>query len=136
MSAIEMGLTGKITDSIKKYFTENPNEQVFVGTFEAEGNPKTLAAGVTVAKSLGKAVYIASVDHSSDKVAHVNYVPKHVLDSKVLTAKTWLAEVSTVLGGKGGGKDESATGVGSNTKETEAGLELAKKFYVSKVEGL
>lgn len=90
---------------------------------------------MTVAKSLSKAIYIASIDHAAGKVAHVNYVPKHVLDSKVLTAKTWLADVSAVLGGKGGGKDESATGVGNKPEETAAGLELAKTVYLSKLEG-
>jgi len=52
-------------------------------------------------KSLSKAFYIFSPDDAG-KVAHVNYLPKEVLDSKVLDAKTWLGEVSKVIGGKVG----------------------------------
>jgi hypothetical protein len=32
--------TIQITEAIKKYFAENPNEQVYVGSFEADGNAK------------------------------------------------------------------------------------------------
>lgn len=43
-----------------------------------------------------------SPDEENGKVAHVNYLPKEVLERKVLDAKVWLGEVSKVLGGKVG----------------------------------
>ena len=55
-----------------------------------------MAAG----KSIGKAVYAFSPDLDSGKVTHVNFLPKEVLDRKVLDAKVWLGEVSKVIGGK------------------------------------
>ena len=49
-----------------------------------------------------KSAYVFSVDEENGKVAHVNFLPKEVLERKVLDAKSWLAEVSKILGGKVG----------------------------------
>lgn len=91
----------QISDEIKQYFTENPNENVYVGQFGIGGNSKVLsAAAVATGKSLAKAVYVFSPDVEGGKVAHVNFLPKDVLDRKVFNAKEWLAEVSKIVGGK------------------------------------
>ncbi|RSH95316.1 Alanine--tRNA ligase [Saitozyma podzolica] len=125
-----------ITDEIKAFFVENPNESVYVGVFGIGGNPKVLSAAASTAKSLSKAVYAFSPDNELGKVAHVNYLPKEVLERKVLDAKAWLAEVSKIVGGKGGGKDDSATGVGSEVDKIQEAVEVARKVYKSKVEGV
>jgi len=59
-----------------------------------------LAAGVTAGRLLSKAVYVFSPDTEEGKVAHVNFLPKEILERKVLDAKAWLGEVSKVIGGK------------------------------------
>ena len=64
------------------------------------GDTKVLSNDAAVGKSLGKAIYLFSPDVEGGKVGHVNYLPKEVLERKVLDAKTWLNEVSAVLGGK------------------------------------
>jgi alanyl-tRNA synthetase len=64
------------------------------------GDTKVLATAAAVGKSLGKAVYLFSPDVEGGKVGHVNFLPKDVLDRKVLDAKSWLNEVAVVLGGK------------------------------------
>ncbi|WVQ81256.1 alanine-tRNA ligase [Cryptococcus sp. DSM 104549] len=124
-----------ITDEIKAFFKENPNESVFAASFDIGGAAKTLSAAVAAGKSLSKAVYVFSADPETGKVAHVNYLPKEVLDRKVLDAKTWLGEVSKVLGGKGGGRDDSATGVGSEVGKIDEAIVVAKTVYKKKVEG-
>lgn len=83
------------------------------------------------------------------KVAHVNFLPKEVLDRKVINAKEWLAEVSKIVGGKvsqtqlnlvqelidqGGGKDDSASGVGSEIEKISEAMEVAKSIYKQRVE--
>ncbi|OCF35527.1 alanine-tRNA ligase [Kwoniella heveanensis BCC8398] len=124
-----------IQEEIKAFFKANPNDNVYAGSFDvAAGNAKTLAAATTTAKSLSKAVYVFSVDPETGKVAHTNYLPKEVLDRKVIDAKTWLGEVSKVIGGKGGGRDDSATGVGSEVSKIDEAIAVAKSFYKSKVE--
>lgn len=111
-----------------------------------------LGSAVTVGKTLGKAVYVFSPDVEAGKIAHTNFLPKDVLESKKLNAKDWLNAVSKVLGGKvgllkevylpkheanagqGGGKDESATGVGSELDKITEAIEVAKQVYKEKVE--
>lgn len=95
---------------------------------------QTLGAATAVGKSLSKAVYVFSPDEETGKVAHVNYVPKEILSSKKLDAKVWLTEVSKVIGGKGGGKDDSATGVGSEGAKINEAVEEARRVYKSRVE--
>ncbi|KAK4685281.1 alanyl-tRNA synthetase, partial [Tremellales sp. Uapishka_1] len=123
-----------IQDEIKQYFEVNPNESVYVGVFGIGGNPKTLTAAVLAGKSLSKAVYAFSPDSETGKVAHVNYLPKEILTRKVLDAKVWLGEVSKVLGGKGGGKEDSATGVGLHEDKIKEAVAIAREVYRSKVE--
>lgn len=76
----------------------------------AERSSQVLSAAASTAKSLSKAVYAFSPDNETGKVAHVNYLPKEVLERKVLDAKAWLAEVSKIVGGKvsGGGRGSVA----------------------------
>lgn len=128
-------LTPQVTDEIKKFFEENPNESVYCGNFGIGGNAKVLGSAITNSKSLGKALYLFSADLETGKVAHVNFLPKEVLDRKALDAKSWLGEVSKVVGGRGGGKDDSATGVGSEVDKLQEGVEAARKVYKEKVEG-
>lgn len=71
-----------------------------MGVFGVGGDAKILAAAATAAKALGKASYVFSADVEGGKVAHANYLPKEVMDRKVIDAKSWLADVSAVLGGK------------------------------------
>ena len=94
---------------------------------------------------------ICSPDTETGKVAHVNFLPQQVLTRKVLDAKTWLGEVSQIIGGKvsgslctwsllyvaaqGGGKDDSATGVGADASKVPEAIEVAKRVYKSRVEG-
>nr|ODO03866.1 alanine-tRNA ligase [Cryptococcus depauperatus CBS 7855] len=123
-----------ITEEIKAYFKQNPNDNVFTGSFDIGGNSKTLSAAVAAGKSLSKAVYVFSLDPETGKVAHVNFLPKEILEKKALDAKTWLNEVAKVIGGKGGGRDDSATGVGNEIAKIDEAVIVAKTIYKTRVE--
>lgn len=56
---------------------------------------------ITQGKKLGKALYVFSVDHEGNKVAHGNHVPATV-KAKGLDARTWASKVAEILGGKVG----------------------------------
>ncbi|ODN95758.1 alanine-tRNA ligase [Cryptococcus wingfieldii CBS 7118] len=124
-----------VTETIKAYFKENPNENVFAASFDVGGNSKTLAAAATAGKSTGKAIYAFSADPETGKIAHINYLPKEVVAEKKLDAKIWLNEVAKVLGGKGGGRDDSATGVGSEVDKIDEAIVIATTVYKKRVEG-
>jgi alanyl-tRNA synthetase len=85
---------------------------------------------ITHGKKLGKAVYVFSVDHEGNKVAHGNHVPV-ASKAKGLDGRTWASKVSDVLGGKAGGKDDGAQGVGTNVNKLEEALEVAKDYYLT-----
>lgn len=51
-----------------------------------------------------------------------------------LTASEWVNQVSPLLGGKGGGKAESAQASGSNISALSEALKKALDFASSKVE--
>jgi len=56
-----------------------------------------------------------------------------VVDAKGLKADEWVKKVSTVIGGKGGGKPLSAQGSGDNLKEITKAIDLAKEFATMKL---
>lgn len=89
---------------------------------------------ITQGRKLGKAVYVFSVDHEANKVAHGNHVPA-ASKVKGLDARTWASKVSEVLGGKAGGKDDSAQGVGTDTSKVEQALKVARDYYLTTTEG-
>ncbi|KAL7421356.1 Alanine--tRNA ligase [Cryptotrichosporon argae] len=124
----------KITDDIKAYFKEHPNENVYVAAVDVGGNPKVLgAAATTTGKTVQKAVYLFSADADAAKVAHVNYVPAPFLEK--LDAKAWLADVAKVVGGKGGGRPDSAAGVGTELDKVDDAVKEALRVWKTKVEG-
>ena len=56
--------------------------------------------------------------------------------SKSFNAKIWLDTVSDLVKGKGGGKDETGQGIGTETGRLTEALEEARKTYESGVQGL
>lgn len=90
----------QIQDEVKGFFAANPNEAVYVGTFDVDGDAKILSAAATAGKALGKATYVFGPNVEGGRGAHANFVPRDVLDKKILDAKSWMAEVSAVVGGK------------------------------------
>lgn len=86
-----------------------------------------LQSGLNAAKLLSKPAYLFGLSPDS-KVAHLNYLPKALI-TKEFNAKTWFAEVSKIVGGKGGGKDDGATGFGTEVGKVEEAVEEAKRVF-------
>ncbi|KIJ31275.1 hypothetical protein M422DRAFT_76648 [Sphaerobolus stellatus SS14] len=116
------------TDELITFYKENPNAAVWVKLLEVGGNARVLQSIATQAKSLGKPIYIFSVDIEEGKVVHVNYVPKTMI-TKEFDAKIWAGKVAEVLGGKAGGKDELSQGVGVNVDRLQEALSVAEKTF-------
>ncbi|KIJ65049.1 hypothetical protein HYDPIDRAFT_27780 [Hydnomerulius pinastri MD-312] len=126
----EAAINKEAVDALVTYFTENPDSEGYFAVLDVDGNAKILQNVVAQGKKLGKAVYVFSVDVEGGKVAHANYVPDAVR-SKGFYARDWAAKVTEVVGGKAGGKEESAQGVGVNVTKVEEALEKAKEEYLS-----
>ncbi|KAI0087926.1 tRNA synthetases class II (A)-domain-containing protein [Irpex rosettiformis] len=122
------------TDGIVNYFKENPNAQAFFANIiDAAGNAKILQSVALQGRKLGKSVYVFSVDQEQGKVAHVNFVAEDA-KAKGLDGREWANSISEILGGKAGGKQDGAQGVGTNVSRVEDALKLAQSLYSGKLE--
>ncbi len=127
-----------VTDGVQAFFTtEEPNASVLVRRYAVGANAKALLGGTQAARKLAKSVYLFAeeVDATTGKtkVVHSNFVAPQDLE-RGLNAKEWAAVVSKVIGGKGGGKDDGASGVGEKGGPVlEEAIAEAKKFFKSKV---
>ncbi|KDQ21195.1 hypothetical protein BOTBODRAFT_25615 [Botryobasidium botryosum FD-172 SS1] len=130
--AVEVALTKAATEGLTKHFTENPNSNSYISHVDVEGSPKILQSLVAQARTLQKAVFLFSVDSGAGKVAYLNYLPKTSI-SKEFNAKSWATSVADVLGGKGGGKDDSAQGVGTNIDKVSEAIQKAEAAYKANV---
>lgn len=62
-------------------------------------DPQSLQVILGQGKTLGKAIYVFSVDSAGNKVAHGNYLPP-ALQADGFDARSWATSVSEVIGGK------------------------------------
>ena len=117
------------TDKIDAFFTENPNARVCILQLDVDGNSKALSTALQhVTKKYQRAAYLFSVDETEGRVAHCNILPKSDV-SKAFNAKQWLDGVTKILGGRGGGKDESAQGVGVEAAKVDEAVAQATEAY-------
>ncbi|KAF8070257.1 tRNA synthetases class II (A)-domain-containing protein [Lyophyllum atratum] len=114
-------------DQLQQYFKDDDKSEAYVAILDVDGNSKILQSVVSQGKKLNKAVYVLSVDAEGGKVAHVNYVPPS-LKGKGLDARTWASRVTDVVGGKAGGKEDSAQGVGTEVLKVGEALEAARIY--------
>ncbi|KAJ1944093.1 Alanine--tRNA ligase, partial [Linderina pennispora] len=109
---------------VQKLIEESPEQDVFVVELPAAG--KAMSQVATFVKGLkSKAVYLLAVDGA--RVAHQCVVPK-TLVQRGLKAGEWADAVSKIVGGKKGGKDESAQGSGTETARVAEAVAAAQEF--------
>ncbi|KAK4699029.1 alanyl-tRNA synthetase, partial [Phenoliferia sp. Uapishka_3] len=138
------------TETVTTYFAENADAKVLVCRLDVGGNVKVMQAATLQAKALNKAAYFFSTSDDG-KVVHLNFVPKEEI-TKSFSAKTWIQPVSAILGGKvqqflgpkegcelticclykGGGKDESTQGVGTEVDKVDEAIAEATKVFGSR----
>jgi len=129
VKAVEAAVVKKAVEEMESYFGEKPNETHYVTNIpDANANPKILQAVILKARTLDRGVYLFSSDQDTSKVAHINFVPK-VRISKEFDAKTWSSSVAGLLGGKAGGKDDSAQGIGTEISKLEDALQVARSSF-------
>ncbi|KAG9050230.1 Alanine--tRNA ligase [Tulasnella sp. UAMH 9824] len=110
-------------EAVKKFFSENPNSTLYIAELNVDS--KSMQAILTEVKKLEKAAYLFSVDEAAGKVAYANVLPAGLV-SKEFDAKIWAAKVGAVLGGKGGGKPDSAQGTGTEVAKISEAMKVAE----------
>ncbi|KZT19894.1 hypothetical protein NEOLEDRAFT_1123481 [Neolentinus lepideus HHB14362 ss-1] len=115
-------------DIVTQYFQDNESSEVYIGVLDVDGNTKILQNVVVNARKMSKAVYVFSSDPEGKRVAHANFVSE-AAKSRGIDGRKWAAAVSEVLGGKAGGKEDSAQGVGMDIGKLQDAIKTAQKFY-------
>ena len=113
---------------------ESASGDVIVGEIPAGGDRQALLAAMDCvrARHENAAILLASVDADAGKVAIVASCSKKVV-AKGLKAGDWVREVSAILGGKGGGRPDSAQGGGSEPAKLNDAFSRAKEFAQEKL---
>lgn len=132
--ASKAAVSTNVIEKAKEITLANPNAPFIVYQLEAFSNTKALDAALKQVKTLSPetSAMFVSVDAETKKIFCLTSVSKAAI-AKGLKANEWVQHVSTVMGGKGGGKPESAQASGPNYDKVDDVLELAKKFAGTKL---
>lgn len=132
--ALKAAVAVTVVEKAKELCLASPNVPFLVQKLDAFNNTKALDAALKQVKTLSPetSALFVSVDVDSKKIFCLSAVSKSGID-KGLKANEWVQEVSKVMGGKGGGKAESAQASGTNYHDADEVIALAKKFAAAKL---
>ncbi|ORY68619.1 tRNA synthetases class II (A)-domain-containing protein [Pseudomassariella vexata] len=123
-------------DAVTGHFAkkENKDAKYFIGHLPISANSKAVSDVLNHFKSKDKerTVYMFGGSPSEGAVVHGVYVGTHVASSGV-TAETWSAAVSEIVGGKSGGKEPTRQGQGNNADKIDEAVEAARKWLEEKL---
>ncbi|KAL4234586.1 hypothetical protein ACF0H5_006227 [Mactra antiquata] len=127
--ARKAAIVAEVTEKAKQMIADKPNMKYIVHEFKAGSNAKALDAAMKQykASSPDTAAMFFSVDNDNNKIICMSCVPKPVV-SQSFGADKWVQQVSTIINGKGGGKELSAQATGNNTQAIDKALEIAEEF--------
>lgn len=133
--AAKAAVANVVLEETKKICEQNPNAPYFIHRFNAYNNTKALDAALKYIQknTADTCALFVSVDEESKKIFCLAASSKAGIE-KGLKANEWVQELTTAMGGKGGGKPESAQATGSNFEKVDEILEMAKLFARSKLE--
>lgn len=133
--ALKAAVATFILEQTKQLCEKNPDAKFFVHQFTAYNNTKALDSALKQMKTTNPetSALFVSVDEESKKIFCMAAVSKSGIE-KGLKANEWVQQLSSLLGGKGGGKAESAQASGTNFEKVNEIIDLAKKFASSKLD--
>eukprot|EP00112_Aurelia_sp_Birch-Aquarium-sp1_P026783 Seg972.2 transcript_id=Seg972.2/GoldUCD/mRNA.D3Y31 product="Alanine-tRNA ligase cytoplasmic" protein_id=Seg972.2/GoldUCD/D3Y31 len=120
----------RVVSTFEELVKNSPDKAFFVEQVEDGCDSKALDTALKVLKSnnSSKPAMLISVDRNSGRVLCLCNVPKSVIDSNGLKADDWVKRVSKIIGGKAGGKPQSAQGSGDNFNAVDEAMEVAREF--------
>lgn len=132
--AAKAAIANNVVEEIKEFLKTNPDLSLIVKELKAFNNTKALDSALKQVKTLSpnaSALFI-TVDQDTDKIFCLASVSKVAID-KGLKANEWVNTVAAKIGGKGGGKPDSAQASGKNSVPIDEILKLAKDFADQKL---
>lgn len=132
--AMKAAVAVTVVEKAKELCAAEPNATVLVRQLEAFNNTKALDAALKQVRTLSPdtSAMFVSVDVDSRKIFCLTAVPKAAIE-RGLKANEWVSHVSSLMGGKGGGKAESAQASGPNFDKVDEVLKLAVEFANTKL---
>ncbi|RKP26288.1 alanyl-tRNA synthetase, cytoplasmic [Syncephalis pseudoplumigaleata] len=121
---------GQAVDAVKAYIEQSPDASVIVQRLHVGNNTKAVLAAIQHVKTANKAAYFFSVDEEAGRVGHQCFD----MIARGLKASEWAQAVSEKVGGKKGGKDETAQGSGDRVEAVDEALALAEAFATLKLQ--
>ncbi|KAI1432170.1 tRNA synthetases class II (A)-domain-containing protein [Xylaria sp. CBS 124048] len=123
-------------DAVTDYFAkeENKDARHFIGHLPISANAKAVSDVMNHFKSKDKdrTVYLFGGSPAEGAVVHGLYVGTH-LASQGISAESWAAAVTEVIGGKSGGKEPTRQGQGTNPDKIEDAVAVAEKWLAEKL---
>lgn len=119
----------KVTETAKEICFQNKESKIIVCELKAYSNTKALDGALKQVKLMcpDTAAMFFSVDESTNKIFCLAAVPK-ISNDKGLSASEWVQSVVPIIGGKGGGKAESAQASGNNPEGLKKAIATAENF--------
>lgn len=116
-------------ENVKKLLEDKKDCDYIVHTLEVGDNAKALDAALKQVRTItpNAAAMFFSRDSEKGKIICLSSVPKGIVE-RGLCANAWVKEVSEVIGGKGGGREESAQAIGTNVGSLDKALQVAHEF--------
>jgi len=125
----------EVVEETKKYLTENPPTQPFiVRVLKAYSNTKALDAALKQVKAISPSTsaLFLTVDEDAGKIFCLSTASPDGI-AKGLKANEWVAKVASVVGGKGGGKPDSAQASGNKVELLDLAIKTANEFALMKL---
>ncbi|XP_017484302.1 PREDICTED: alanine--tRNA ligase, cytoplasmic-like [Rhagoletis zephyria] len=118
----------------KQLATEQMGAKFMVEVLNAGWNAKALDIALKNVRTVSPstAALFFSVDEEAKKIICLSSVPKETKE-KGLKANEWINNITALINGKGGGKDESAQAMGSNVSALDEAVKLSREFAALKL---
>ncbi|XP_013200543.1 alanine--tRNA ligase, cytoplasmic [Amyelois transitella] len=132
--AAKAAVVNEVIEKAKDLCIQQKNSDVIVAELKAFGNTKALDSALKQVKQLcpNTAAMFFSVDNETKKIYCLAAVPKNIIE-KGLLASDWVNSLTNVMGGRGGGKPESAQASGCNYNSLDEAMKKAQEFAKSKL---
>jgi len=130
----KQAMAAKVIKSAMELVSDKQNCPLLVAELNASSNTRALDSALKNVRgqSPDTAAMFFSIDYESNKIFCLCSVPKAAID-KGLKANEWVASVSSLMQGKGGGKAENAQASGTNVAAKDDIILRARQFAEQKL---
>ena len=125
----------KVLDQMKEHFSRDESSQWYVGYVDIPSNPKAITEAINYIKSfteIERSIYLFTGKRNERKVAHGCYLSNELL-AKGIEGETLIKAVSSIIGGKAGGKGNVFQGVGEDPENIENAISKINNIFKEKL---